>query len=237
MLGNFSAHLGSRTEGGSASQATGRNSSTGQCHHGPGLPGHLPGGANQSVVLTALGCCRPAAGVPAGVRCVQHFRSSLEGTCPLHFQRFSPLRKKRGKGKHTHRQTSTKRAAGVLALSQVAGTFKLFRSPRDPESAPPGGHVRARAPHSGRGCGRRLRAGAASGSPGSREGGESGGGIPSWRPVRVRSEQLSPSAEQVFQRSQNPQGRPHFHPLQSGGVWASARGTGNRFLVRAEREG
>lgn len=40
------------------------------------------------------------------------------------------------------------------------------------------------------------------------------GGIPRWRRVRVRSEQLSPSAEQVFQRSRKPRGRPHF-PLRN----------------------
>lgn len=37
--------------------------------------------------------------------------------------------------------------------------------------------------------------------------------------------------------SQNPQGRPHFRPFHSGGVWTSASGAGNRFLVRTEREG
>lgn len=37
--------------------------------------------------------------------------------------------------------------------------------------------------------------------------------------------------------SQNPQGRPHFHPFHSGGVWTSSSGAGNRFLVRTEREG
>lgn len=193
----------------------------------------------------AEGCQRLAASVPAGLRCVVSgsWEPSDLSTCSFCFlsvfllweRRHVPAPKASQHEKlHCPTPTNKERKSRlkVRCLAPLSG-FDAHVTQRAPGPAVTWGRVRhtqeeaacpACAPE-------RL-------PPTLQPGGRgSGGGIPRWRPVRVRSEQLSPSAEQVFQRSQNPPGRPHSHPSHSGGVWASARGAGNRFSVRAERDG
>lgn len=95
----------------------------------------------------------------------------------------------------------------------------------------------ARAPNAGRASPLRPRARAASRPPRSWEGGGAAEGSCGGAPCACAANSCHLVRNKSSKDSQNPQGRPHFHPFHSGGVWTSASGAGNRFLVGTEREG
>lgn len=95
----------------------------------------------------------------------------------------------------------------------------------------------ARAPNAGRASPLRPRARAASRPPRSWEGGGAAEGSCGGAPCACAANSCHLVRNKSSKDSQNPQGRPHFHPFHSGGVWTSASGAGNRFSVGTEREG